>query len=131
MHRGNFITSTYIHTYIHTYILTYLLTHSLITPWCRILFEKLIVIQLAKNILWNPKVHYRVHKSPPPKPILSQANPVRPIDSYLPKVHLNAILLLKPRSSQWSLLFGPPNQNPVNTSSLPHACHMSRPPHSP
>jgi hypothetical protein len=33
--------------------------------------------------------------------------------------------------SQWSLTFGPPNQNPVNTSALSHACHMSRPPHRP
>jgi hypothetical protein len=36
-----------------------------------------------------------------------------------------------PRSSQWSLAFGPPNENPVNTSPLPHACHMSSPTHSP
>jgi hypothetical protein len=35
------------------------------------------------------------------------------------------------RSSQWSLTFRPPNQNPVNTSPLPHACHMSSPPHPP
>jgi hypothetical protein len=36
-----------------------------------------------------------------------------------------------PRSSQWSLTFGFPNQNPVNTSPLPHTCHMSSPPQPP
>jgi hypothetical protein len=92
------------------------------TPWCRTLFEKLIVTQLVKKypaFLWNPKVHYRVHKIPPLGPILSQLNPVRSIDPYLPKVHLNVILPPTPRSSQWSLAFGPPNQNPVNTSPSP------------
>jgi hypothetical protein len=50
---------------------------------------------LSKNILlslWNPKVHRRVHKSPPLDPTLRQLNPVRPIDPYLPKVQLNVIL---------------------------------------
>jgi hypothetical protein len=37
---------------IFTYLLTYLLTHSLthsLTPWCRTLFDKLIVTQLVKK----------------------------------------------------------------------------------
>jgi hypothetical protein len=113
-----------------TYLLTYLLTHSM----CRILFEKLVVTQLVKKyhaFLWNPKVHYRAHTSSPMDPILSQLNPVRPIDPYLAKVRLNVILTPTPRSSQWSLTFGLPNQNPVNTSPLPDACLMSRPPHPP
>jgi hypothetical protein len=112
-----------VHMHLLTYLLTYLFTHSLthsLTPWCRILIEKLNVTQLVKKypFLWNLRVHYRVHTSPPLDPILSQLNPVRPNDPYLPEVHHNVILPPTPRSSQWSLAFGPPNHNPVNTS--PH-----------
>jgi hypothetical protein len=116
----------------HVLLMRMLLTY-LLTPWCNVLFEKLIVTQIVKKypvFLWNPNVHYRVHTSPPLDPILSQLNPVRPIDPYLPKVHLNVILPPTPKSSQWSPDFGTPNQNPVNTST-PHACHMSRLPHPP
>jgi hypothetical protein len=58
-------------------------------------------------------------QKPATRPYPEPAESSLPIDPYLPKVHLNVILPPMPRSSQWSLTFGPPNQNPVNTSPLP------------
>jgi hypothetical protein len=80
--------------------------------------------------LWNPKVRYRLHKSPPLDPILKQPNTVRSIDAYLPEVHLDVLPHLR-LGLPSGLFFGPPNQNSVNISPLPHACYMSRPPHPP
>jgi hypothetical protein len=44
--------------------------------------------QELPNISWNPKVQYRVHKSPPLTPILGHINPIHTVPSYLSKIRL-------------------------------------------
>ena len=93
--------------------------------------DRFSACQEIPRILWNPKVHYHIHKYPPPVPILSQLGPIhKPISRFL-KIHLNIILPSTPGSPQWAFSFRVPHQNTVYASPLshtrymPHLCHYS------
>ena len=86
--------------------------------------------QEIPHISWNPKVHYRIHKCPPPIPILSQLDPV-----YTPHPTSWRSILIFSSTLRLGLPSGlypqvPPPPNPVCISPLPHTSYMPRPSHS-
>jgi hypothetical protein len=77
---------------------------NLLTPWNKILPEKLTVVQLVKKSLlssfWNPNIHFRFHKSQLLDLILNQTNPVHTITPY--NIHFNIIIPSMHKSTECS-----------------------------
>jgi hypothetical protein len=63
-------------------------------------------------------------------PILSHIRPVHALKFYFLKFHFNIILPPAHKSTEWSVTFKFPHQNPACTSPLSNTCHMLCPSHS-
>ena len=116
-------------TFDCTYMTTHFTLTYLLTPWNRVLLEKLtgsVVSQEIPRILWNPKVHYRTHKCSPSLPILSQLHPVptswRSILILFSHLSLGLHIGLFPS--------GFPTRTLCTPLPSPHTRHMPRPSHS-
>jgi hypothetical protein len=78
--------------YLLSTILTYLLLE--LNPSLRTASSA--ATQEFPSILWKPKVHYCVYKSPPLISSLSQINSIHTVPSYLSKSHFNIVNLPMP-----------------------------------
>ena len=97
-----------------------LLTHSMQqTPSWKA--NRFAASQEIPHILWNPKVHYRIHKCPPLVPILRHLHPLHTPTSHILKIHLNVIF----PSAPWSFLSFH-HQNLAYVCPFPHARYMPR-----
>ena len=111
--------------------LTCLLTY-LLTPWGRVLLEKLTGFQLVKNFpaFMEPEgslAHSQVPANCPyPEPARSSPYP----HILLSEDPFNIIPPSKPGSPKWALSLRFPHQNPVYASPLPNTRFMPRPSHS-
>jgi hypothetical protein len=87
--------------------------------------------QQIPRLLWNPKTHHRVHKSPQLDLNVSHLNPVHTLIHFLFNIGFNIILQFTPTFSKRSLPFRFTDQSCARVSSLSHACCMPRPSHPP
>jgi hypothetical protein len=80
-------------------------------------------------ILWNPNVHYHIHKRPPHSPFQSQISPLPPYSTSWSILILTCHLHLGLPSGVLPSGLPPPPRTCIHLSS-PCTCRMPRPSHS-
>jgi hypothetical protein len=104
----------------------------LLTPWSRVLLEKLTVLELVKKFpAFYGTLRFLTALTSAQHLSLSWASQIQ--SSRPHPTSWRAILIILPSapgSPQRSLSLRFPHQNPVHTSPLPHTCYMPRPSHS-
>ena len=93
----------------------------LLTPWCRVLLEKLTGLQLVKKFpaFHGTRKFITALTSIRHLSILGQPNPVHIPTSHLLEIHPNIIHPSTPRSTQWSPSLRFPQQDPNTPLSSP------------
>ena len=101
----------------------------LLTPWSRVLLEKLTSLQLVKKFPAFCETRRFITAFTRARQLsLSWASSIQSIPPH-PTSWRSILILFKPGSSKWSLYLRFPLQNPVYASPLPDTCYMPRPSH--
>ena len=105
----------------------------LLTPWCRVLLDKLTGLRLVKFPAFHGTRRFITALTSVRHLSLSWASPIQSIYPHPTswKIHPNIIHPSMPRSPQWSLFLWFPHQDPIHPPLLTHTCHMPSPSHSP
>jgi hypothetical protein len=99
-----------------------------LTPWRRVLLQKLTVPQLVKKFLasYGPRRFIAMFTTAYTWSLTSSkrtlSTPAIPLIKN--NCHIRIIFPYKPSSSEWSVAFRFTHQDPVRISLLPHAFHM-------
>jgi len=82
--------------------------------------NRFLASQEIPQIFWDPKVHGRIYKCPPPVPILSQIGPIHVLPSHFLKIYLNITLPLSLGLPSGLFLSGFPTKPCVHLSFPPY-----------
>jgi len=74
--------------------------------------------QQVPHLLWNRKIHYRIHESTPLVFVLSQTSPFHTSPPYFTKIHFNIICPSNPSSSELSLPYRPSDHDRINSTKI-------------